>query len=68
MSLPPHLAQMGMRYPMEVLVSGAGRRVIYKDFWNHGLKKNMPQHFKVSVIIKSSCHLPLILILLLGLS
>jgi len=37
---------MGNRYPMEVLVSGAGRRVIYKDFWNHGLKKNMPQHFK----------------------
>ena len=47
MSLPPHLAQMGMRYPIEVLVSGAGKRVIHKDFWNYGLKKNMPQHYKV---------------------
>jgi len=27
-------------------VSGAGKRVMYQDFWNHGLKKNMPQHFK----------------------
>ena len=49
MSIPPHLAKMGvgMRYPIEVLVSGAGRRVMYKDFWNYGLKKKMPQHFKV---------------------
>jgi len=37
---------MGMRYPIEVLVSGAGKRVIHKDFWNYGLKKNMPQHYK----------------------
>jgi len=46
MPLPPHLAQMGMRYPIEVLASGAGKRLIYKDFWNIGLKKNMPQHYK----------------------
>jgi len=40
------MATMVQRYPIQVLVSGAGRRVIYNDFWNHGLKKNMPQHFK----------------------
>jgi len=40
------MAQMASRYPIEVMASGAGKRVIYKDFWNYGLKKNMPQHFK----------------------
>ena len=35
------------RYPIQVLVSGAGRRVMYQDYWNYGLKKNMPPHFKV---------------------
>jgi len=37
---------MAARYPIEVMASGAGKRVIYKDIWNHGLRKNMPQHFK----------------------
>jgi len=37
---------MTQRYPIQVLTSGAGKRVMYQDFWNYGLKKNMPQHFK----------------------
>ena len=41
--------RMTQRYPMQVLTTGAGKRVIYQDFWNHGLKKNMPQHFKVNI-------------------
>jgi len=40
------VAQKMQRYPIQVLVSGAGRRVMYQDYWNYGLKKNMPTHFK----------------------
>lgn len=31
---------------MQVLVSAAGKRVMREDIWNHGLRKNMPRHFK----------------------
>ena len=46
-TLPEHLKAMGQRYPHPVLSSGAGRRVMNADVWNHGLKKNMPRHYKV---------------------
>ena len=48
-TLPEHLKAMGQRYPHPVLSSGAGRRVMNADVWNHGLKKNMPHHYKVEV-------------------
>jgi len=45
-TLPAHLMVMQNRYPHEVITTGAGKRLVYKDVWNHGLKKNMPDHFK----------------------
>ena len=46
-TLPEHLKAMGQRYSHPVLVTGAGSRLIAADYWNHGLRKNMPHHFKV---------------------
>ena len=46
-TLPEHLKAMVQRYSHPVLVTGAGRRLINADYWNHGLRKNMPHHFKV---------------------
>ena len=46
-TLPEHLKAMGQRYPVPVLATGAGSRLIAADYWNHGLRKNMPHHFKV---------------------
>ena len=48
-TLPEHLKAMGQRYSHPVLSTGAGRRVMNADVWNHGLKKNMPHHYKVEV-------------------
>jgi len=42
----PYLATMAQRYSEQVLSSSIGKRVVHLDFWNHGLKKNMPQHYK----------------------
>lgn len=29
-----------------VMVMGAGKKLMYTEFWNRGLKRNMPSHFK----------------------
>ena len=47
----PYLATMAQRYSEQVLSSSIGKRVVHLDFWNHGLKKNMPQHYKVRLTI-----------------
>ena len=42
-----HLARNGVgKFPEEVIRSSAGKRVIAKEFWNSGLMRFMPQHFK----------------------
>ena len=46
-TLPTHLKIMKNRYPREVILTEAGKRLMDEDVWNHGLRKNMPAHFKV---------------------
>ena len=40
------LAKNGSSFPEHVIRSAAGKRVIAQEFWNSGLMKFMPQHFK----------------------
>ena len=47
LSFAQQIIKSGMRsYPIEVLTSRGGRRVIADDFWNHGRLRGIPQHFR----------------------
>jgi len=42
----PAYEYMRLAHPMIVYTTGAGKRLLAKEFWQQGIRRNIPQHYK----------------------